>query len=734
MAILAIAWMGAIFFRGTCQLIADAERLEHTHTIINTLGDFYTDVRDLRFAARSYAVSNDEQYLQHYRAATAHAQQDLITLNARGEVNAKHREKIAKLEQLMLQAVAQSEEVIKARKTGGLLRSLPVIRRQIESEVNDPIRELVKTLVAEKREQLLSRGLESQNSSRAMLVMIVAGSIAEILVAVATALAIRRYFKERQKAHGALTRTKEVLEAQSEQLELARQQADSANRAKSAFLANMSHEIRTPVTAILGYADLVLEPNQTQSDRHDSLQTIRRSAKHLLDLVNDILDLSKIEAGKMTVESIPCNPAQVVSEVISMVRPRAEEKRVQMRLEFDGPFPDRISSDPLRLRQVLTNLIGNAVKFTDEGLITVRARCTKSEEGAGRLQVRICDTGIGMTCDQLGNIFRPFTQADETTTRRFGGSGLGLSISKRLAAMLGGDIVVQSEPGKGSCFTLDVAAGNLNDAHWIHGLTESTFTTAHEKAGGDAAQLKGRILLAEDGKDNQRLITTHLVRAGAEVVIADNGRSAVDRVMSDSFDLVVMDMQMPELDGYGAAREIRDLGYTMPIIALTAHAMSGDREKCLRAGCTDYLTKPIDKYQFLWTVARHLDAIRREEPPRPSPSQHESVRSDFVNDAAMSELVTQFVEELPQQVAKLSEFLEEHRIDELRRLVHQLKGAGGGFGFAPITTEAAKAEHLIRSSAELSKVERAVRDLIALIRKVEGYQPSRETEPCLKKS
>ena len=379
--------------------------------------------------------------------------------------------------------------------------------------------------------------------------------------------------------------------------------AQAASRAKSDFLTNMSHEIRTPMTAIVGFSELLLQPVQTLSDRHDALQVIRRNARHLLDLINDVLDLSRIEAGKMVTCRTTTDLIHTLGEVASMMRSRAVEKGLGFRVQFKGPIPRRIQTDPLRLRQILVNLLGNAIKFTADGEVRLVVSCppvgvgsdAPGKEVLGK-QVRfdIADTGIGMTADQMARLFQPFTQADESTTRKFGGSGLGLDISRRLSKMLGGDITVHSIPGVGSTFTLTIDGSPLEDVQTTTDATALLLGTSVETATFEQNKVAGHVLLAEDGPDNQRLIRHLLERAGAKVTIAENGRLAVDKARAAPFDLILMDMQMPELDGYGATSELRRRGIQVPIIALTAHAMSDDREKCIAAGCTDYLTKPLD--------------------------------------------------------------------------------------------------------------------------------------------
>ncbi|MCL4742931.1 MAG: response regulator [Phycisphaerales bacterium] len=414
-----------------------------------------------------------------------------------------------------------------------------------------------------------------------------------------------------------VTRTRdELAERMRMQSELvrARDEAAAAAEARGAFLANMSHEIRTPMTAILGYADLLDDPSVDGAGRAEAVRVIRRNGRHLLAVINDILDLSKIEAGRLEVEPGDCEPVRIVEEVCSLLRVRAVEKGLDLEWSMGGPAPRRIRTDARRLKQTLLNLVGNAVKFTERGSVRVVVSMGGDAESGRVVRFRVTDTGIGIAPDKIASLFEPFMQADETMSRRFGGTGLGLAVSNRLVEMLGGSIEVRSEPGIGSEFTLTLPVSDAEASDLISSPDELFVSDAlaERSTDADGLRLRARVLLAEDGEDNRRLIVHHLTRAGAEVETVANGRAAVEHAVAAvnegrPFDAVLMDMQMPVMDGYAASRELRRVGYGLPIIALTAHAMAEDRARCLAAGCDDYVSKPIDRAELLRTCARWAD-------------------------------------------------------------------------------------------------------------------------------
>jgi PAS domain S-box-containing protein len=409
-----------------------------------------------------------------------------------------------------------------------------------------------------------------------------------------------------------------VLQLRNDELNEARKKAVQAMRYKSDFLANMSHEIRTPMTSILGYSSILLEGLRDDPNLSGAAQTIQRNGEYLLELINDILDLSKIEAGALRVEALSCSPTQIVGDVVNLMQVRADSKQLTLRVQYEGALPEQFQTDPTRLRQILVNLMGNAIKFTEQGEVRLVVRGVPGE--TSYLNFEVHDTGIGMTSQQLGKLFQPFVQADGSTTRKFGGTGLGLSISKRLSELLGGTLTVCSAPGKGSVFTLSIKSGTTDPTAWQAPVSLPEAEKPTKKPLPEVAReikLPYRILLAEDGPDNQRLINYFLTRAGATVTLADNGWIALNVVREglargEVFDCVLMDVQMPVMDGYQATMELRRERYTGPIIALTANAMTHDRQLCLDAGCDDYATKPIDRVKLLELVDRHVQRMRQQ--------------------------------------------------------------------------------------------------------------------------
>ena len=466
-------------------------------------------------------------------------------------------------------------------------------------------------------------------------------------------------------------RKKALAEARSAQLE--KMVAESANVAKSTFLANMSHEIRTPLTAIIGFSESLLDRNQTMPERVESINTVIRSGKHLMQIINDILDLSKVEADKLDVEELSISPFELLNDVYSFISLMAEDKGLFFEIEYDFPMPELIITDPVRLKQIIINLCNNAIKFTQKGGVNVKVSYDKENNC---LSVYVVDTGIGLSQEQIEKLFKPFTQADSSTTRQYGGTGLGLHLSKELAKKLGGNIVVESTVDVGSSFHLTVNAGDVNNNKFISYMPDITQAASAPIIDGSHTMVTGNVLLAEDNIDNQRLVSMYLKKLGADVFIANNGKEAVELTGKGSFDLILMDMQMPVMNGIDATKRLREMDYTKPIVALTANAMKEDVTACYSAGCDDFIQKPISPQVFTNCIVKFLKSVEViDESGIPIES------SLLVDEPEMIDLVQRFVGKLPKYIESISESYKNKNWVDLHRCVHDLKGTGGNYGF-----------------------------------------------------
>lgn len=502
---------------------------------------------------------------------------------------------------------------------------------------------------------------------------------------------------------------------QKQLLENAKAEAEAANRAKTLFLANMSHEIRTPVGTIIGYGEMLMDPGLDDVTREEAAKALRTNGAHLLNLISNILDISKIESEMLQTEAISTDVWHLATMTVGDLMFRSAEKEVQLRIEAETPIPSVLDTDPTRLRQILLNLLGNALKFTEKGSVKLALRVEdvasdKFEDGKV-LRIEVRDTGIGMSPENLKKVFTPFRQADGSVVRRFGGTGLGLSICRTLVNLLGGDLGVKSQPGVGSVFTVDLPIGGRNPGPMIHpqsdGMTPLQTSELEgiyqEKSGPPALYPGARVLLVDDNPDNLKIVSYLFRQRGMEPTIASGGVEALEKMGKTHFDLVLLDVQMPDLDGHEVARTARAFGYQNPIVAHTANVLAGEELRCIQSGCDAYLSKPIQVPRLESVLRRFLRGFSHEGVVEGSGSPVGSVdkkkngkitsgkgkeMEDFcpeMDDPVIAGLVREYLDHLPSQLEELRTFLHAGELKKCESVAHKIKGSGGMYGFPSFT-------------------------------------------------
>ncbi len=677
--------VAALAYQSTNRLIKSGQRIAQADDVLAKLATAGGFLERAEVDARAYLAGGDPAQRQGMLAAIAGASDNLEAVRDLTADSPAQQQAVARLATLVAAELQQLRELAEARLQKGAddSPSFPA------TTALQPIRDLFEQMRAEETFLLRDR-LAKASADAASRTWAFIGMGGAVLLALSLSYALVLEFEQHVRGG-------------ERELEEAKRAAESASQFKSTFLASMSHEIRTPMTAIMGFADLLARPALVEADRQQYIQTIRRNGAHLLNIVNDILDLSKIEAGKMEVDRIVCSPVQIAEDVAALLQQKAAERGNTIQTQYIGPCPENIRTDPTRLRQVLTNLLANAIKFTERGTIRLTVQLLTFGDET-RLRFSVIDTGIGMSNEEVANLFKPFTQADASTARRFGGTGLGLTISKQFARMLGGDITVNSEPGKGSTFTVDIATGALEAVRMLDRPVEALRRTWEQQSAGAGPRFSGRILLAEDGLTNQQLICLYLREAGAEVTVAENGRIAVELATAAAragtpFHLILMDMEMPELDGCQATLQLRNQGQKLPIIALTANAMAADRDHCLSAGCNAFVTKPIDWPRLLEMVAEHL--------------RHKDLgKARQRGDPHLARVLQTFMMELEHSVKELQAAMAAGDRLRMAQVGHSLKGTAGNCGFPDLAASAGELEQIAKDTVPPETVARAAERLL----------------------
>ncbi len=505
----------------------------------------------------------------------------------------------------------------------------------------------------------------------------------------------------------------------TEELERAMHGALNASQAKSEFLANMSHELRTPMNGLLGMLDLALDGGAIGAEQRDQLETAQRCAYSLLALLNDILDLSKIEAGKMLLEKIPFEPRAVVEDCVKSQAPKAMQKRIDLRFEaLSGPLP-ALLGDPLRVRQIVANLLSNAIKFTDQGSVRVQLDVSPPVDERVNFVIQVTDTGPGIPRDKLASIFEKFTQADGSITRKYGGTGLGLAITRRLVEMHGGDVRVDSQIGRGSMFCVTLP---LEIAPAATGVAPVAADARIEAAHAHAS---ARLLVVEDNLVNQKVVLAILRRKGYRIDVANDGREALERLEATRYDLVLMDVQMPVLDGLEATRLIRREARwdSLPIIAMTAHAMNGDRERCLQAGMTGYISKPVQPAHLIATVERQLAAAERTPAPASitTATPLDRILTDRLmqgDSVMMNDMLRLFIQIAPERLDRIETAAARGDLATLDHEVRRISVAADQLASSSLRECAHRIERA-SASGDLTQIQRDLESLRAAVRSLD---------------
>lgn len=544
----------------------------------------------------------------------------------------------------------------------------------------------------------------SENFSKLASRLIVVGAIitwVAVWFSLVISTSVTKKIKFHQDAEAELNNANQIL------IE-ARDIAEKANQTKSEFLSNMSHEIRTPLTSIIGFAESCLDPKQTPKECSTAIKTIIRSGKHLMHIINEILDFSKVEAGKLEVEMVSVKLEEMLTDIEHLISILAEAKGLLFTINYRYPLPEKFISDPLRIKQILINLCSNAIKFTQSGHVNLNVSYAAD---SSELVFDVIDTGIGISQQQQEKIFTAFEQADSSITRNYGGTGLGLALSKNLIELLDGEISVESTPGKGSHFTVKIKVAEVKSNNFIYEKSKKRSEKLSENV-IQVPELEGQILIVEDSKDIQELMKLIIKRTGVDIDIVQNGEEAIRAATESKYDLVLMDIQMPVMDGLTAIKELKQLDYNQPIVAMTANAMKKDRDKYFAEGFTDFISKPVNQNYLYLILTRYLKT------KRDTANMDSFITSSLLADEPdLIDLVDKFIIRIPVLKDDINKAFTDNNYDELARIIHQLKGVGGGYGYSMLTELCANIEEQIKIK-DSENISTLINDLNLMVDKI----------------
>jgi len=678
-------------------------KLDHLVKVTNAKLQYAHDMRDAirqrqilmyQMLISDDPFSRDDQLTAFYQKATDYriARDKLsVLLSDESEKAINQRLMVqTRIAQPINQELAENIDEIDLKKGYALLT--------LATEEQFKVMAILDELVISQKAYAENISIQANKNNKNLVLGMLALFAVLVIIAVYISITVTRY----------VTRNHQELILKNELLEEARDAALSATRAKSAFLATMSHEIRTPLTGVIGFAEVIYDSSINSEKRAELTSLIIKSGRHLLGIINDILDLSKIESNKIELERIELDFVKLIQEIRFLIEPQVTEKGIAFSIEYSLPVPKNIIGDPLRIKQILINLCSNAIKFTDIGKISLLISYDSDHH---LLFIDVVDTGIGMTKEQTEKVFEAFQQADSSTTRKYGGTGLGLSLTKQLVELMGGSIKVESVSGVGSRFRIGIPY----TAPETPLLVQNQLQIKHKKevSRHNLSRVSGLVLLAEDNSTNQELLTLLIENIGANVDVVENGKQAVEQALSGTYDLILMDMQMPVMSGLEAVQELRLSEYMGPIYALTANVLKRDMEKCLNAGCDGFLTKPVDREHLNQVICKHLKMKDDNN------FNNEIIHADFQNDnSSIRRISHKFVQKLPSTMNNCKDLLLKNELDQLASELHKLKGLGSVMGYPQITELSEDIEFEI-AKKNFERVHNGINDLDIIIKKIQ---------------